>query len=123
MNGVKSEATSVAEIVESKVRTIALEEKVAILVPQSGGGVAVVSSRSLLKDYDSRPTRREGIPVFEGGDLFQVLVRLRYRIVERTVRWILEPHDMKRVFDVAFEAACEEARDKTVLPLFYGTPE
>jgi hypothetical protein len=64
-----------------------------------------------------------GIPVFEEGDSFQALVRLRYRIVDRAVRWSIEVFGLDRLLDVAFRTACSDARDRTMLPLFYGTPE
>lgn len=61
--------------------------------------------------------------MFEEGDSFQALVRLRYRIVDRAVRWSIEVFGLDRLFDVAFRTACTDARDRTMLPLFYGTPE
>ncbi len=63
------------------------------------------------------------IPVFERGDVFQFLVRLRYRVVQSSVTWILSVHNTERALAVAFEEACTTARDETGLPLFFGAPE
>lgn len=63
------------------------------------------------------------IPVFRAGDRFQIAVRLRYRIREGAVTWFYELARADVVFDLAFDEACNEARQKTALPLFVGSPE
>ena len=63
------------------------------------------------------------IPVFRGGDLYQIAVRLRYRVQGGAVSWSFELHGADRSFDHAFREACEDARARTELPLFYGQPE
>lgn len=64
-----------------------------------------------------------GIPVVRGGPLFQVFVRIRYRLSGGAVVWSFTPHRQDAVFRAAFEEACGEVREKTGVPLFYGTPE
>lgn len=64
-----------------------------------------------------------GIPVVRGGPLFQVFVRIRYRLSGGAVVWSFTPHRLDAVFRAAFEEACGEVREKTGVPLFYGTPE
>lgn len=64
-----------------------------------------------------------GIPVFKMGALYQIAVRLRYRVAGSSVVWAYELYRADRVFDHAFREACNLARDETKLPLFYGTPE
>lgn len=64
-----------------------------------------------------------GIPVVRGGPLFQVFVRIRYRLSGGAVVWSFTPHRLDAVFRAAFEEACAEVREKTGVPLFYGTPE
>jgi uncharacterized protein YfdQ (DUF2303 family) len=64
-----------------------------------------------------------GIPVFRSGDRFQLFVRLRYRAAGGGVAWSVQLHRTDLVFQRAFEDACEEARELTELPLFYGQPE
>lgn len=63
------------------------------------------------------------IPVFEGGDAWQIPIRLRYRKDGSAVLWRLEPYRARAAFDAAFTEACEAAQKATGLPLFYGTPE
>lgn len=63
------------------------------------------------------------IPVFRGGDLYQIAARLRYRVQGGAVSWSFELHGADRIFDHAFREACEDARARTELPLFYGQPE
>lgn len=65
------------------------------------------------------------IPVFRGGSAvaYQLAVRLRYRVAAGRITWSYELHASDKAFEDAFREACEVAREKTELPLFYGTPE
>ena len=64
-----------------------------------------------------------GIPVFRGGDGYKLPVRLRYRVRNGEITWLLSVHRADRAFTDAFERACDEAAAATGLPLFRGTPE
>lgn len=64
-----------------------------------------------------------GIPVFRGGELYQVPVRLRYRHKEGALTWILDPLRMDLVFDDAIKGAVDKTRESTGLPVFIGSPE
>jgi len=63
------------------------------------------------------------IPVFRGGALYQLPVRLRYRAKDAKVVWFYELYRQDRVFDHAFREACDTAAKETALPLFFGMPE
>jgi len=63
------------------------------------------------------------IPVFRGGAVYQIGVRLRYRVHGGTVMWRVALHRVDLAFADAFGEACEKAKSETSLPLFYGTPE
>lgn len=65
------------------------------------------------------------IPVFRAGSLYQIPVRLLYRVQrgEQRVVWSLRPHRAERVFADAFDGAAREAAEATGLPVFFGTPE
>jgi uncharacterized protein YfdQ (DUF2303 family) len=63
------------------------------------------------------------LPVFKGGALYQVAVRLRYRVNGGDIVWFYELSRADAVFQDAFRGCCEEARKCTSLPLFVGTPE
>lgn len=63
------------------------------------------------------------IPVFRGGDRYQLATRLRYRVVDAKITWTLELHRAAETFDHAFNLACEKAAADTCLPLFHGQPE
>lgn len=63
------------------------------------------------------------IPVFQNGDMYRVLVRLRYRLKEGVVSWFYQLHRTDQIFDDAFKTAALAAKGATGLPLFYGTPE
>jgi hypothetical protein len=94
----------------------------------SGEGQIAFDERHDASDSDGKPVRVPGgfvlaIPVFEGGEAFQVMVRLRYRVSGGRVLWSLVPHRLKKVFDVAIREAAEVARQATDLPLFFGRPE
>lgn len=64
-----------------------------------------------------------GIPVFQGGDLYPIVVRLRYRADQPPITWFYELYGTERVFDFAFKKACDRATTDTALPLFFGSPE
>lgn len=64
-----------------------------------------------------------GIPVFRGGDVYSVPVRLRYRLSGRSVTWQFMPHRADLVFDHAFGEAAEKVKAGTELPMFFGKPE
>jgi len=64
-----------------------------------------------------------GIPVFRGGDLYQVPARLRYRVSKGLILWSIALHRTDRVFDHAFEQACRLVEEATGLPIFQGKPE
>jgi uncharacterized protein YfdQ (DUF2303 family) len=62
------------------------------------------------------------VPVFRGGDPFQIPVRLRYRAKDGvTWAFLLQRTDL--VWDLCINEACARAQADTELPLFYGTPE
>jgi hypothetical protein len=64
-----------------------------------------------------------GIPVFEYGSRYRVVVRLRYRKTTAGIVWGYELYRHDRVFKDAFDEACTFARQQTGLPLFVGSPE
>lgn len=64
-----------------------------------------------------------GIPVFRGGDLYQVPARLRYRVSKGAILWSIALHRTDRVFDHAFDGACSLVEEDTGLPVFHGRPE
>lgn len=63
------------------------------------------------------------IPVFRGGALYAIPVRVRYRLRDHEVKWALELHRADVMFAHAFEEACATAAKETGLPLFVGSPE
>jgi len=63
------------------------------------------------------------IPVFRSGPLYQIAVRLRYRLKEGTVSWHYQLYRADKVFNHAFREATERAQMETSLPVFVGKPE
>lgn len=63
------------------------------------------------------------IPVFVAGSLYQMAVRLRYRIEVGSIRWFYELYRADKVFEHAFDEACKQASDETAVPLFVGAQE
>lgn len=65
------------------------------------------------------------IPVFRGGDLFKVPVRLAYRVSRSngSITWRIALHRTDKVFQVAFSDAIKIVEQQTGLPVFYGSPE
>jgi len=63
------------------------------------------------------------IPLFDGGGHYALPVRLRLRVEKGRVLWSIAILRAADVLRAAVTAAAEDARAKTALPLFYGTPE
>ncbi|MDB4993662.1 MAG: uncharacterized protein JWM74_1094, partial [Myxococcaceae bacterium] len=63
------------------------------------------------------------LPVFKTGAAYTVAVRLRYRTSGASVTWYVDLYRADRIFDHAFNEACEQAQTETELPLFVGAPE
>ena len=63
------------------------------------------------------------IPVFEGGDLYRIPVRLRYRAAAGQISWFFEMYRADKVFKHAFDEACDLAAKETSLTLLSGFPE
>ena len=63
------------------------------------------------------------IPVFDGGDLYPVPVRLRYRIRDGRVVWTYLFHRIDDVVRAATDECVEQVGLDTGLPVWFGTPE
>lgn len=65
------------------------------------------------------------IPIFRGGPLYKLAVRLRYRVSVETkaITWTLVLHRTDLVFRHAFDKACALVAEQTGLPVLLGTPE
>lgn len=63
------------------------------------------------------------IPVFRAGPLYQIAIRLRYRVRGASLVWSCQMYRPEKAFEDAFDEACETAQEKTGLPLFIGHPE
>lgn len=63
------------------------------------------------------------VPVFTGGQLYQLPVRIRYRLQNGSITWTLVPFLLNAVLQDAFEGVCTKVREETGLPVFQGQPE
>jgi len=64
-----------------------------------------------------------GVPIFVGGDIYRIAVRLRYRIRNGKISWSYNLYRIENVFEDAFDGACKEAKERTELPLYLGSSE
>lgn len=64
-----------------------------------------------------------GIPVFDNGPAYQILVRLRYRKIGADLMFFTEMWRTDRVFDHAFDEAVAQVGSETSLPVLLGRPE
>ena len=65
-----------------------------------------------------------GLPVFRGGELYQVPVRLRYRTSGGGISWSFSLHRADAVFDDAIKGAVLAVIEECEgVPVFYGSPE
>jgi len=82
------------------------------------------------QDETGAPLRIPGaflitIPLFRGGPLYAIPVRLRYRVDKTSGRvlWHFDLYRVEEIFDHAIETACNRVVEATGLQLFVGTPE
>lgn len=64
-----------------------------------------------------------GVPVFQGGAPYQILVRLRYRTVEGQVKWAFSLYRQDAVFEDAIKDLTLQAQAETGVPVLLGKPE
>lgn len=62
------------------------------------------------------------VPVFRGGDLYRIPVRLKYRLTGGRLQWNLTPYRMDQVFENAIEGAAQDLRKKTAVTVLRGAP-
>lgn len=91
-------------------------------------GETKISFEEMHKDSNGEPLNVPGgfalgVPLFQGGGLFVVLVRLRYRASGGKLTWTVILHNTHKVIETAVNAAAEEVKAKTALPVFMGSPE
>jgi hypothetical protein len=63
------------------------------------------------------------VPVFTGGQPYQLPVRIRYRLQNGAIAWSLVPFLLNAVLQDAFDGVCAQVREETGLPVFQGQPE
>jgi hypothetical protein len=61
------------------------------------------------------------IPVFQHGELYQIVVRLRYRKTGAGIVFVYELWRDALVFDHAFNEAVQRVREETSLTVYRGT--
>lgn len=61
------------------------------------------------------------IPIFNGGAVYRVPVRLRFRVADGAVTWWFDIYRIDLAFEQAFTESCGAAQTMTKLPLFYGS--
>lgn len=91
-------------------------------------GESAIQFQNEHKDAEGQPLRVPdlfliAIPVFKGGAIYRIPVRLKYRKSGATVKFMMSPHDADRAFDDAISEAIKAAADATELPLMEGKPE
>jgi len=91
-------------------------------------GVATIMFQAEHKSDDGQklvvPSLFEiGIPVFRGGPLYRVTVRLRYRMARGVVAWFYQMYQTDKVIDHVLADLATTVADDTALPVFVGKPE
>jgi uncharacterized protein YfdQ (DUF2303 family) len=58
------------------------------------------------------------MPIFDGGEWFKLLVRLRYRKIESQIKWFFQVFQLQIAFENAFRDQCTAILLATSTPLF-----
>lgn len=111
----------------SRGLTVHLNEQVKGIVNISNGE-AQITYIAQQQDNQGQPLKVPNlflinIPVFAEGAVYQIAVRLRYRVMGGSVTWFYQMYRVDRAFHHAFREACARAAQETGLPLYYGKPE
>ena len=61
-----------------------------------------------------------GLPIFEGGARYRLLVRLHYRKEGNALKWHIDIFQIENAFRDAFTSESQGAQGRTGAPLFYG---
>ncbi len=64
-----------------------------------------------------------GIPVYRGGKMYQIPMRLRYRLAGGKVVWAYMLHNPDAALEAAFNGVVDEVKSGTELPVFLGDPD
>lgn len=93
---------------------------------QSGEGEMQFSESH--NDANGAPLKIPGgfallIPVFKNGAAYQIPVRLRYRVSQGSVSWMLALYRTDVYVRDATQEVCAKVAEATQLPLFAGQPE
>ena len=62
------------------------------------------------------------LPVFEGGAMYRLLVRLRTRRMDGGHRFIFDIYRLERTQEKAFADECRDIAARADVPLFFGVP-
>jgi uncharacterized protein YfdQ (DUF2303 family) len=118
-----------SELLElSRGLSIHIDERVANAVNLASGEGSIQYATE-HKDDKGGPVKVPGafllgLPVFRGGELYQVPVRIRYRSSGGAISWSFSLHRADAVFDDAIKGAVAEVADQCEdVPIFYGSPE
>ena len=63
------------------------------------------------------------IPIYDGGPRWRLVVRLRYRLVEGRVVWMLQLAGADAALQMSFEETLERVAKDTGVPVLRGAPE
>jgi uncharacterized protein YfdQ (DUF2303 family) len=64
-----------------------------------------------------------GIPVFHGGEAYQVPIRIRYRLREGKIQWSYNIYRADKIFDDAFKGLRDTVTKECDVAVYAGEPE
>lgn len=120
-------ATPSALIALAQGLSLSVDHKVSQRVNLTSGETQV-RFQEQHKDEAGAPVNVPGgfvvaIPVFRGGALYELPVRLRYRVQEGKIRWTVQLHRSDRAYEHALREAVQKVAHSTGLATLYGQPE
>lgn len=107
--------------------TITVEERVIDVESRNDGRKAVAFDSNTRATIDVPVAFLLALPIFRGGDLYEVPVRLRFFVRSKDdtkrLEWRLELYGADRVIAACVAEMGKQVKTKTGLPLFVGSPE
>jgi hypothetical protein len=94
------------------------------MVNPTTGAYSMICSQDMEKTSTEIPRAfLAALPVFEGGEVYRVEMRIRFQLVDAAPSFAFSMHRRAEIERDAFGAVRQVAEKKTGLPMFSGDPE
>jgi hypothetical protein len=120
-------ATAETMLVMAEGLTATVTDRVGDIAKRDSGGTRITFESDRATDVEIPAAFVIEVPVFRGGNLWQLPVRLRYALRQagdtKRAEWRIEPFGVERTVADVVKDMGETVQKATGLPVFVGAPE